>query len=108
MDPEGIHLEAPTPWGASFVYEVKNMQQSFHLLFNQSSRPSTIDSLLHHIKIRVHFNRLKDIIKYSKRPKRVRNTVRDSSPSRIRSLLKTEIISSLVKILARLKRFKVS
>ena len=34
----------------------ENSARSFHLFFNQSSRPSTIGSLLHHIKIRVHFN----------------------------------------------------
>ena len=55
MDPEGIHLEAPRPWRAILVQEVKTLQQSFYLLFNQSSRLSTIGSLLHHIKIRVHF-----------------------------------------------------
>ena len=59
MDPEGIHLEAPRPWRASLVQEVKTLQQSFYLLFNQSSRPSTIGSLLYHIKIRVHFNKFK-------------------------------------------------
>ena len=58
MDPEGIYLEAPRPQRASLVQEVKTLQQSFYLLFNQLSRPSTIGSLLYHIKIRVHFNRL--------------------------------------------------
>ena len=56
MGPEEIHLEAARPGRASLVEEVKTLQQSFHLLFNQSRRPSTIDSLLHHIKIRVYFN----------------------------------------------------
>ena len=50
MDSEEIHLEAPRPWRASLVQEVKTLQQSFYLLFNQSSRPSIIGSLLHHIK----------------------------------------------------------
>ena len=58
MDPEGIHLEAPRPWRASLGWEVKTLQQSFYLLFNQLSRPSIIGSLLYYIKIRIYFNRL--------------------------------------------------
>ena len=58
MDPEGIHLEAPRPGRARVVYNVKNMQQSFYLIFNQLSRPSIIGSLLYYIKIRIYFNRL--------------------------------------------------
>ena len=42
--------------------------------------------------------RPKGIIRYLKSSKRILNTVRGSSPSRIRRRLKAEIISSLVKI----------
>ena len=59
MDLERIYLETLRPQRASLVQEVKTLQQSFYLLFNQLSRSSTIGSLLYHIKIRVHFNKSK-------------------------------------------------
>ena len=44
MDSDWIHLEAPRSWRASLVQEMKTLQQSFYLFFNQLNRPSTIDS----------------------------------------------------------------
>ena len=47
-------------------------------------------------------------MRYSKRLKQVQNAVKASLSSQIQSLLNAAIMFNLVKILARLKQFKVS
>ena len=59
LDPSGCSLAKVAGAEAlarQFSLGGENSARSFYLFFNQSSRPSTIGSLLHHIKIRVHFN----------------------------------------------------